>query len=73
MQMKMLMSVDVIEREAGRAEGLELGADLGQHLPAHMGQKKHRRAGPRHVRPKTPAGVHQVRHGARQARQALRQ
>jgi hypothetical protein len=33
-------------------------------LPAHMGQKKYRRAGPGHVRPKTPPRVHQVRHGA---------
>ena len=57
MQVKMLVSVDVVKRETGCAEGLELGAHLRQHLPAHMGQKKHRRAGASHVRPQSPAGV----------------
>ena len=61
--MKMLMRVDVIELEARRAEGLELGPDLRPHLPLHMGQKEHRRAGASHVRAKAPARVDQVRHG----------
>ncbi len=52
--MEMLVRVDVIELEAGRAESLELGADFRPHLPLHLGQKKHRRAGKRHVRPKPP-------------------
>ena len=60
MQVKMLVRVDVIEFEAGRAERLELGADLRPHLPAHMGQQKHRRAGESHVRAKEPATVHQI-------------
>ena len=59
----MLVSVDVIERQTCRAEGLELGADLRQHLPAHMGQKKHRGAEPRHVRPEPPAPIDQIRDG----------
>ena len=63
MQVKMLVRGDVIELEPGGAEGLELGADLRPHLPAHMGQKKHRRAGARHIRPKAPARVDQIRDG----------
>jgi hypothetical protein len=63
MQVKMLVGADVIERETGRAKGLELGADLSQHLPAHAGQKEHRRAGERHVRSKSPITIHKVRHG----------
>jgi hypothetical protein len=63
MQVKMLVRVDVIEREAGRAERLELGADLRPHLSAHMGQKEHRGAGERHIRPKPAARVDEVRDG----------
>src|SRR3984957_10706621 len=44
MQVKMLVRGHVIKLETGRAEGLELGADLRPHLPAHMGQKERRRA-----------------------------
>jgi hypothetical protein len=62
---KMLVRGDVIEPEARRAEGLELGADLRSHLPAHMGQKEHRGAGERHIRPKPSALVNQIRHGRR--------
>ena len=57
----MLVRGDMIELEAGRAEGLELSADFRPHLPAHMGQKKHGRAGERHIRPKPAATVHEIR------------
>ena len=72
MQVKMLVGVHVIERQAGRAEGLELGADLRLHLPAHVGQKKHRGAGQRHIRPKRPRAVDQVRARPRPAERASR-
>ena len=61
--MKMLVRVDVIELETRRAECLELGTDLRPHLPLHMGQKEHRRAGASHIRAKAPARVDEVRHG----------
>ena len=57
----MLVRGDMIELEAGRAERLELSADFRPHLPAHMGQKKHGRAGERHIRPKPAATVHEIR------------
>ena len=59
--MKMLVRVDVVELKTGGPEGLELGADLGLHLPAHTGQKKHRGAGERHIRAKAAATVGQIR------------
>ena len=34
MQMEMLVRVAVIERQAGGAEGLELGVDLGREFTA---------------------------------------
>ena len=49
MQMKMLVGVDMIERQAGGGEGGELRFDLRFQLAAHLGQKEHRRARPRHV------------------------
>ncbi len=67
----MLVSVDVIKPQTCRAEGLELGADLRQHLPAHMGQKKHRGAGPRHIRAKAPMSIDQIRY-ARSRQNRLR-
>jgi hypothetical protein len=61
MQVKMLMGGHVIELKTGGAEGLELGLDLGPHLPAHTWQKKHRGAGERHIRPKAAVTVDQIR------------
>ena len=57
----MLVRGHMIEVETGGAEGLELGADLRLHLPAHAGQKKDRGAGERHIRPKAAAAVDQIR------------
>ena len=59
----MLVRGDVIELKAGCAEGLELSADLRPHLPAHMGQEKHRGAGERHIRPKPATLIDEIRHG----------
>jgi hypothetical protein len=52
---------DVVELETRRAEGLELSANLRPHLSAHMGKKKHRGAGERHIRPKPAARIDQIR------------
>ncbi len=72
--MKMLVRVDVIKRQASRAEGLELGADLRPHLPAHVGQTKHRGAGERHIRPEPPESIDEVRDGrGRQNRRCVDQ
>ena len=56
----MPVSVHVIELKPGRAEGLELGADLRQHLPADSGQEEYRRADPRHVGPQSSMSVDKV-------------
>ena len=57
----MLVRGDVVELETRRAEGVELSANLRPHLPAHMGKKKHRRAGERHIRAKPAACIDQIR------------
>ena len=48
----MLVRVDVVERQAGRAEGLELRVDLCAELPPHAGlqRKSQRRARARSLR-----------------------
>ena len=50
----MPVSVHVIELKPGRAESLELGADLGQHL---LGQEAYRPEDPRHVGPQSSMSV----------------
>jgi hypothetical protein len=47
--MKVMMRVDVIEREAGVLERLELGADLGGDLAARAGVAKDANAGADHI------------------------
>jgi hypothetical protein len=56
----MPVCVHVIELKPGRAEGLELSADLRQHLPADTGQEGYRRADPRHVGPQSSVSVDKV-------------
>jgi hypothetical protein len=58
----MLVSVDVVKRQSCGAEGLELGADLRQHLSSHTRQKKYRGACSRHIRPEPPAPIDQIRY-----------
>jgi hypothetical protein len=62
MQVKMLVSVDMVEGQSCGAEGLELGADLRQHLSSRTRQKKHRGACSRHVRSEPPARINQIGH-----------
>jgi hypothetical protein len=50
----------VVQFQTRCAEGLELGARLRPHLPVHVGQKKHRRARERHIRPKPPALIDNI-------------
>ena len=45
----MLVRVDMVEREAGGAERLELGADFRRELAPHAGENENRIAGPHHV------------------------
>ena len=61
----MLVRGDVVELETCRAKRLELSTNLRPHLPAHMGQEKHRGARERHIRPKPAATVHQIRNRRR--------
>lgn len=46
MEVHVLMGVDVIERETGRAKGRELRPDLARQGAANRGQKKEPEAGP---------------------------
>ena len=59
--MEMLVRVNVIEFEAGRREGLELGFDLGGKLAAHMRQEKHRGPGPHHIVAEEAVGAYERR------------
>ena len=61
-QMKMPVGVDVVQRQACCAEGLELGANLGKHLLSDMRQKKDRSARSCHVCVKTPLPIDKVRY-----------
>jgi len=74
MQMDMLVPVHVIEHEAGGAEGLELGANLGGELPPGGRGEIKAEAGAHHVRIKRAVGADQRRHlRRRQQRYAVRQ
>ena len=61
MQVKMLMRGDVVQRQTGGAERLELGAHLRQHLPANTGQKKHCRGVARHTCAEATTRINQIR------------
>ena len=60
MQVEMLMRVDVIERETGRAIRFELRFDLVFHLTPHVAAEKNRGARARHVVPEIPVRIDQV-------------
>ena len=63
MQVKVLVGVDVIERQPGPAIGLELRLDLGRDLPAQARAKEDRRPVGSGVAAEPAAGVDEVRHG----------
>ncbi len=44
----MLVGVDMVERQSGRAEGLKLRADLARELPPHSRQEKKAETGSHH-------------------------
>ena len=58
--MEMLVRVDVVEGEAGRREGLELGRDLGLELTPHARACKDVEPEPSHVGAKAPVAVDEV-------------
>jgi hypothetical protein len=55
MQLKVLVSIDVIERKAGCMVGAELRVDLGPQLRANCRPHAYVEREPRHVRAQTPA------------------
>ena len=72
MQMQVLVGVDMIERQAGRAEGLELGADFCRQLAANLRQKEEPHAGAGHVAVESTVGADQGRNrGGRRHRASV--
>lgn len=70
----MLVRVDVIEREAGRAKRFELRFDLGAELPPHIWPQRDGEAEPCHVGPEASCRIDQSRHAlGRQHRCSLDQ
>ena len=63
MKMKMLVRIDMIQLKAGGGKSLELSGDLRRQLRAHLGQKEHCRARPRHVGAEMTGPIHQIGHG----------
>ena len=57
---KVLMRVDVIERQSGLAEELELGCDLTPQLTTYARAQRDIASQSHHVRPKHPLAVDQV-------------
>jgi hypothetical protein len=65
MQMEVLVGIDMIEREAGRGKGRELGLDLGGKLAPHRRLQGNVKAHPRHIRPELPIGADEARDALR--------
>jgi hypothetical protein len=59
-QMHVLVRVDVVEGEAGGAEGLELGADLLGELAPNSGREEIPKTGTERIIPKTAVASHQA-------------
>ncbi len=66
--MEMLVRVDVIEREAGRAKRFELRFDLGAELPPHVSPQRNVEAEPRHVDAEESSCIDQIGHALRRQR-----
>jgi len=60
MQVKMLVGIDVVEREAGRTIGLELRLDFRGDLPAHRRTREDIEREPDHVAAELPARVDEI-------------
>ena len=58
----MLVRVDVIEREAGRAKRFELRFDLGPERPPHLPLQRDGEAEPRHIGAEGAFRVDKSRH-----------
>jgi hypothetical protein len=57
MQVKVLVSIDVVERKVGCIVGGELRFDLGPQLRANRRSHAYVEAEPRHVRAQTPGCI----------------
>src|SRR5262249_35892905 len=74
MEMKMLVRIDVVEREAARAIGLELRLDLGCGLAANRWAGEDVEPERGHVAAEASAGIDEIGHALRrQHRSALDQ
>jgi hypothetical protein len=72
MNMHVLVSVHMVEPQAGRMKRLELRADLHRELTANPGQSKKSNAGAAHVRIEPAVPAHQTGDfGARKARMPI--
>lgn len=60
MHVKVLMCIDVIERQSGLAEELELRLDLSPQLTTYARAQRDIASQPHHIRPKHPLAVNQV-------------
>jgi len=63
--MKVMMSVDMVERQACRSVGRELRLDLGGHLRARAWTQKNFEPGPREVVAQPPVAVDEIRNALR--------
>jgi hypothetical protein len=67
-----LVGIHMVERQAGGAKCLELGADLHRELTANPRQSKKPNAGASHIRIETAVAAHQTGDfGARKARMTI--
>ncbi len=62
MDVKVLVRIDVIERQTGCFKSVELRCDFGSKLAPHPRAKEDRGAQPRHVATKASLGIDQPRH-----------
>ncbi len=73
-EVHVLVRVDMVEREAGRAKGRELRANFGRQLAADLRQKEKTHASAHHIAVELAAAPHQTGNfGRRQQRAAVDQ
>jgi hypothetical protein len=73
-QMHVLVTVDMVERQLGRGKGRELRTDFRRELTPRRGRKVEAETGAHHVRVKPAVRTDQRRHlGRRQYRRAIRE
>ncbi len=71
-QMEVLVGIDVVERQAGAREGVELRLDLGRELALNARPEEHVGAAQRHVGAEQPVPADEIGHSrGRQHRRGL--